>query len=43
MQLEKAFSKHGANVLAKVCVLSEKFSLEELKTIILIDTSTEIR
>ena len=27
----KAFSKHGTNALAKICVLSEKFSLEELE------------
>ena len=27
----KAFSEHGANALAKICVLSEKFSLEELE------------
>ena len=37
----KAFSEHGANALAKVCVLSEKFSLEELETVIPIDTSVE--
>ena len=37
----KAFSKHGANALAKVCVLSEKFCLEELETPIPIDTSVE--
>ena len=37
----KAFSEHGANALAKVCVLSEKFSLEDLETPILIDTSVE--
>lgn len=37
----KAFSEHGANALAKVCVLSEKFSIEELETPILIDTSVE--
>lgn len=37
----KAFGKHGANALAKVCVLSEKFSLEELEQEIPIDTSVE--
>lgn len=37
----KAFSEHGANALAKICVLSEKFSLEELETPIPIDTSVE--
>lgn len=37
----KAFSEHGANALAKICVLSEKFSLEELETPIPIDTSIE--
>ena len=37
----KAFSEHGANALAKVCVLSEKFSIEELETPIPIDTSVE--
>lgn len=37
----KAFSEHGANALAKVCVLSEKFSIEELETPIPIDTSIE--
>ena len=37
----KAFSEHGANTLAKICVLSEKFSLEELETPIPIDTSVE--
>lgn len=37
----KAFSEHGANALAKVCVLSEKFSLEEIETPIPIDTSVE--
>ena len=35
----KAFSKHGANSLAKVCVLNEKFSLEDIETPIPIDTS----
>ena len=37
----KAFSEHGANTLAKICVLSEKFSLEELETPIPIDTRVE--
>ena len=37
----KAFSEHGANALAKVCVLSEKFSIEEIETPIQIDTSIE--
>ena len=37
----KAFGKHGANSLAKVCVLSEKFKLEELESEIPIDTSVE--
>ena len=37
----KAFSEHGANALAKICVLSEKFSLEELETAIPIDRSVE--
>ena len=37
----KAFSEHGANALAKVCVLSERFSLEEIETSIPIDTSVE--
>lgn len=37
----KAFSEHGANALAKICVLSEKFSLEELETPIPIDTRVE--
>lgn len=37
----KAFSEHGANALAKICVLSEKFSLEELEKPIPIDTSVE--
>ncbi len=35
----KAFSEHGANALAKVCVLSEK--LEDIETPIPIDTSVE--
>ena len=37
----KAFSEHGANSLAKVCVLSEKFSIEDIETPIPIDTSVE--
>ncbi len=37
----KAFSEHGANALAKVCVLSEKFSLEDIETPIPVDTSVE--
>ena len=37
----KAFSEHGANALAKVCVLSEKFSIEEIETPIPIDTRVE--
>ena len=37
----KAFSEHGANALAKICVLKEKFSLEELETAIPIDRSVE--
>lgn len=37
----KAFSKHGANSLSKICVLSEKFEIEELETPIPIDTSVE--
>lgn len=37
----KGFSEHGANALAKVCVLSEKFSLEDIETSIPIDTSIE--
>lgn len=37
----KAFSEHGANALAKVCVLSEKFRIEEIETPIPIDTSVE--
>lgn len=37
----KAFCVPGANALAKVCVLSEKFSLEGLEEPIPIDTSVE--
>lgn len=37
----KAFSEHGANALAKVCVISEKFKIEEIESEIPIDTSVE--
>ena len=37
----KAFGKHGANALAKICVLSEKFKIDELEQPIPIDTSVE--
>lgn len=37
----KAFSEHGANALAKICVIREKFSIEELETPIPIDTRVE--
>jgi len=37
----KAFGEHGANALAKVCVLSEEFRLEDIETPIPIDTSVE--
>ena len=37
----KAFSEHGANALAKVCVLKENFRIEEIETPIPIDTSVE--
>ena len=37
----KAFSEHGANALAKVCILNEKFSIEEIENAIPIDTSVE--
>lgn len=37
----KAFGIHGANALSKVCVLSEKFKLEDIETPIPIDTSVE--
>ena len=37
----KAFSEHGANSLAKICVLSEKFSIEDIETPVPIDTSIE--
>jgi hypothetical protein len=37
----KAFGKHGANGLAKICVLHEKFKIDELEEPIPIDTSVE--
>ena len=37
----KAFSIYGANALSKVCVLSERFKIDELETPIPIDTSVE--
>ncbi len=37
----KAFGKHGANALAKVCVLDEEFNISELEEAIPIDTSVE--
>ena len=37
----KAFGKHGANALAKICVISEKFKIEDLEEPIPIDTSVE--
>ena len=37
----KAFGKHRANALAKICVLSEKFKIDELEEPIPIDTSVE--
>lgn len=37
----KAFSKHGANALSKVCVLSEKISLDDIEAPIPIDTSVQ--
>ena len=37
----KAFSIYGANALSKVCVLSEKFKIDELENPIPIDTSVE--
>lgn len=37
----KAFSIHGANALSKICVLSEKFRVDELETEIPVDTSVE--
>ena len=37
----KAFSIYGANALSKICVLSEKFKIDELEEPIPIDTSVE--
>lgn len=37
----KAFSIHGANALSKICVLSEKFKLDNIEEEIPIDTSVE--
>lgn len=37
----KAFGIRGANSLAKVCVLNERFSLEDIETPIPIDTNVE--
>ena len=37
----KAFSIRGANALSKICVLSEKFKINELEEAIPIDTSVE--
>ena len=37
----KAFSIYGANALSKVCVLSEKFKIDEIEEPIPIDTSVE--
>ena len=37
----KAFGIHGANALSKVCVLSEKFKLEDIETPIPMDTRVE--
>ena len=37
----KAFSIRGANALSKICVLSEKFKIEEIEEPIPIDTSVE--
>lgn len=37
----KAFSIHGANALSKVCVLSEKFKIDDIEEPIPIDTSVE--
>ena len=37
----KAFGIHGANALAKVCVLNEKFQIKELEEPIPMDTSVE--
>ena len=35
----KAFSIHGANALSKVCILSEKFKIDDLENPIPVDTS----
>ena len=37
----KAFSKSGANALAKICVVNESLSMDEIETPIPIDTSVE--
>lgn len=37
----KAFSIKGANALAKICVLADKLSIEDIETPIEIDTSIE--
>ena len=37
----KAFGLHGANALSKVCVLSEKISIDDIESPIPIDTSAE--
>ena len=37
----RAFGIHGTNALSKICVLSEKFNIDELETAIPIDTSVE--
>ena len=37
----KAFRKYSANALAKICVLNEKFKIDELEQAIPIDTSVE--
>ena len=37
----KAFGIHGANALSRICVLSEKFNIDELETPTPIDTSAE--
>ena len=37
----KAFGIRGANALSKICVLSEKFKIEELEQLIPIDTSVQ--
>ena len=35
----KAFSIYGANALSKICVLNEKFTLQDIEKEIPIDTS----